>query len=53
LTADWSSPQESPSGTALPDPELDRALARAIRRLIADIRDRDPVPDPTTGRNVW
>ncbi len=43
LTAEARSPQEAPAETA-PDPELDRALAGAIRRLIAGARDRDPAP---------
>jgi len=37
LTADVSTPLEAlapPAGATVPDPDLDRALARAIRRLI-------------------
>ena len=43
LTADEIRPQEVPADitTAKPERELDRALARAIRRLIADARDRE------------
>jgi hypothetical protein len=47
LTADASCPREAQAQTLPPDPELDRALARAIRRLIADARERDVVAEPT------
>jgi len=40
LTADDICPPETT--TATPDRELDHALARAVRRLIARARDRDP-----------
>jgi len=48
LTADEIRTQEAQADIprATPDPELDRALARAIRRFIADARDRDAVPEP-------
>jgi hypothetical protein len=46
LTADASCPQEARAGTTSPEPELDRALARAIRRLIADAREHDQDPEP-------
>jgi hypothetical protein len=39
LTADASTPPES-KNTTQPHPELDRALARAIRRLIAEVSDQ-------------
>jgi hypothetical protein len=44
LTADESRPQEVPADTTSPEPQLDHALAGAIRRLIAGARD--PVPEP-------
>jgi hypothetical protein len=48
LTADEIRTQEARADIphATPDPELDRALARAIRRFIADARDREAVPEP-------
>jgi len=46
LTADEIRPQEVPADITSPDPDLDRALARAIRRLIAGARGRDPIPEP-------
>ncbi len=50
LTTDAACPQEATAQAAPADRELDRALARAIRRLIADVSDdrgdRDPVPAP-------
>ena len=51
LTADVSAPQEAlappaplapPAGATHPDPDLDRALARAIRRLIVAAEHRAP-----------
>ena len=46
LTADGGSSPEALAESSMSAPELDRALAGAIRRLIAQAGEREPVPGP-------